>query len=52
MARKGRSRRPATGSAEGERADEAGADAQGGQPPQEEEDLHRLNRDWHIAGAL
>ncbi|MED6227659.1 hypothetical protein PIB30_115921, partial [Stylosanthes scabra] len=52
MARKGRSRRPARESAQDERADEAGADAQAGQVPQEEEDLHRLNRDWHIAGAL
>ncbi|MED6220388.1 hypothetical protein PIB30_044328 [Stylosanthes scabra] len=52
MAPKGHSRRPARENVQGERADEAGADAQAGQVPQEEEDLHRLNRDWHIAGAL
>ncbi|MED6209321.1 hypothetical protein PIB30_053546 [Stylosanthes scabra] len=52
MAPKGYSRRPARENAQGERVDEVGADAQAGQVPQEEEDLHRLNRDWHIAGAL
>ncbi|MED6136783.1 hypothetical protein PIB30_059028 [Stylosanthes scabra] len=33
-------------------ADEAGPDAKVGQVPQEEEDLHRLNRVCHIAEAL
>ncbi|MED6129109.1 hypothetical protein PIB30_104669, partial [Stylosanthes scabra] len=53
MAPRGRSRRPARGDSRGEQADEVGPDAQARQAPQEEEDLHRLNREWHIiAGEL
>ncbi|MED6111226.1 hypothetical protein PIB30_050625 [Stylosanthes scabra] len=52
MAPRSRSRRQAREDARGEEADEAGPAAQAGPVPQEEEDLHRLNRVWHIAGAL
>ncbi|MED6221249.1 hypothetical protein PIB30_052655 [Stylosanthes scabra] len=52
MALQGRSRRQAREDAWGEQADEAKLEVQAGQVPQEEEDLHRLNRVWHIAKAL
>ncbi|MED6222817.1 hypothetical protein PIB30_068108 [Stylosanthes scabra] len=52
MAPRGCSRRPARGDAQAEQHDEAGPTAQAGQAPQETEDLHRLNDEWHIAGTL
>ncbi|MED6225568.1 hypothetical protein PIB30_094846 [Stylosanthes scabra] len=51
MAPRGRSRRQAREDVRGEQVDEAGPAAQAGPVPQEEEDLHRLNRVWHITGA-
>ncbi|MED6125182.1 hypothetical protein PIB30_066300 [Stylosanthes scabra] len=52
MAPRGRSRRQVRGDAREEQAKQAGPAAQAGPAPQKEEDLHRLNRVWHIAGAL
>ncbi|MED6123282.1 hypothetical protein PIB30_047617 [Stylosanthes scabra] len=52
MAPRGRSRRHAREDSRGEQANQAGSAAQAGPVPQEKEDLHRLNRVWHIAGAL
>ncbi|MED6201063.1 hypothetical protein PIB30_091339, partial [Stylosanthes scabra] len=47
-----RSRRQAREDTREEQADQAGPAVQAGPAPQKEEDLHRLNRIWHIAGAL
>ncbi|MED6200532.1 hypothetical protein PIB30_086065 [Stylosanthes scabra] len=52
MAPRGRSRTHAREDARGEQADEADPAAQAGPIPQEEGDLDRLIRVWHIAGAL
>ncbi|MED6188715.1 hypothetical protein PIB30_088594 [Stylosanthes scabra] len=52
MAPRGHSKRQAREDARGEQADEPGPDALARQVSQEEENLHRLNRVWHIAGAL
>ncbi|MED6185148.1 hypothetical protein PIB30_054228 [Stylosanthes scabra] len=44
MAFRGRSRRQAREDSRGEQADQAGLAAQAGPAPQEDENLHRLNR--------
>ncbi|MED6199068.1 hypothetical protein PIB30_072461 [Stylosanthes scabra] len=52
MTPRGRSIRQVRENAREKQADQAGPAAQAGSAPKEEEDLHRLNRVWHIAGAL
>ncbi|MED6142639.1 hypothetical protein PIB30_115804, partial [Stylosanthes scabra] len=52
MAPRGRSRRQSREDNRDEQPGGAGPDAQAAPVPPEGEDLHRLNREWHIAGAL
>ncbi|MED6147814.1 hypothetical protein PIB30_047279 [Stylosanthes scabra] len=52
MAPRGRSRRAAGAAFAPEPAEEAGQGAPAGGAPQAVESLSRLNRDYHIAGAL
>ncbi|MED6157170.1 hypothetical protein PIB30_020837 [Stylosanthes scabra] len=52
MAPRGRSRRAARAAPAPEPAEEAGQGAPAGGAPQAVESLSRLNRDYHIAGAL
>ncbi|MED6137069.1 hypothetical protein PIB30_061454 [Stylosanthes scabra] len=52
MAPRGRSRRAARAALAPKPAEEAGQDAPAGGAPQAIESLSRLNRDYHIAGAL
>ncbi|MED6195429.1 hypothetical protein PIB30_037786 [Stylosanthes scabra] len=52
MAPRGRSRRAAGAAPAAEPAEEAGQGAPAGGAPQAVESLSRLNREYHIAGAL
>ncbi|MED6160012.1 hypothetical protein PIB30_047504 [Stylosanthes scabra] len=52
MAPRGRSRRQSREDDRDEQLGGAGPDALAAPVPQEGEGLHRLNREWHIAGAL
>ncbi|MED6217273.1 hypothetical protein PIB30_016086 [Stylosanthes scabra] len=52
MASRGRSRRAARAEPAPEPAEEAGQGAPAGEVPQAVENLSRLNRDYHVAGAL
>ncbi|MED6130505.1 hypothetical protein PIB30_001592 [Stylosanthes scabra] len=52
MAPRGRSRRQSREDNRDEQPGGAGPDAQAAPVPPEGEDLHHLNREWHIAGAL